>query len=158
MSASLDAAALLRTLPHRHPFLLVDRITALEPGLSGVGRKCVSANEPFFPGHFPGDPLFPGVLIVEAMAQVAAVVALAAHPERAGAQAWLLGLDRVRFRKPVRPGDVLELHLTRTDLRRGMWFFHGEGRVDGQKVATADLVATLAGGAAVAGEDGLSTP
>lgn len=157
MSAPLDAAALLRTLPHRHPFLLVDRITALEPGLTGVGRKCVSANEPFFPGHFPGDPLFPGVLIVEAMAQVAAVVALAAHPERAGAQAWLLGLDRVRFRKPVRPGDVLELHLTRTGLRRGMWFFHGEARVDGEKVATADLVATLAGGAAVSGENGLST-
>ena len=101
-----------RILPHRYPFLLVDRIIALEPGKRIVGLKNVSINEPFFQGHFPGRPIMPGVLIVESLAQVGGILALLATPENMGNPSlYLMGLDKVRFRQPVVPGDQLRLEV-----------------------------------------------
>jgi len=107
----LGAREIQEIIPHRYPFLLVDRILELEPGKRAVGLKNVSVNEPFFQGHFPGQPIMPGVLIVEAMAQVGAV-ALLSVPENKGKIALFAGIDGLRFRKPVLPGDTLRLEVT----------------------------------------------
>lgn len=144
MSQTLPAKELLKLLPHRYPFLLVDRVEELEPGESAVGIKCVTVNEPCFQGHFPGHPIFPGVLIAEAFAQVAGVVALSAHPDFAGQAVYLLGFDKLRFRKPVEPGDRLRLHVKLEFKRRSIWEFSCVARVDDQRVATGKLMATLA--------------
>ena len=104
----LDIKEIMEILPHRPPFLLVDRIVECEPGKSAKGIKCVSMNEPFFPGHFPGQPIMPGVLILEALAQTGAVAALSL-PENRGKLAVFGGVKNCRFKKPVTPGDVLEL-------------------------------------------------
>ena len=102
------AKEIMEIIPHRYPFLLIDTIEELEPGVRGVGRKCVSMNEPFFQGHFPGNPVMPGVLIIEALAQVGAV-ALLSQPEWKGRTAYFAGIDKARFRQKVVPGDVLTL-------------------------------------------------
>ena len=102
------AKEIMEIIPHRHPFLLIDTIEELEPGVRAVGKKCVSVNEPFFPGHFPGNPVMPGVLIVEALAQVGAV-AILSKPEFQGKTAFFAGIDKARFRQKVLPGDVLLL-------------------------------------------------
>lgn len=139
----MDIQEILALLPHRYPFLLIDRILEIEPGERAVARKCVSVNEPFFQGHFPETPILPGVLLTEAFAQVAGVVALSAHPERADEGVALVGLDKVRFRKPVRPGDVLELHVAVEAKRRDIWRFECHATVDGEKVAEGRLTATV---------------
>jgi len=140
----MDVSAILKTLPHRYPFLMVDRITECVPGERAVGVKCVSVNEPHFQGHFPEQPIMPGVLIAEAFAQVAAVIALSANPDHAGQSVYLLGCDKLRFRKPVTPGDVLHLHVEKTSVRRSIWSFKCRAEVEGKKVADGHLLATVA--------------
>jgi len=133
-----------RVLPHRYPFLLVDRILSIELGQYIVGLKNVTVNEPFFAGHFPNNPIMPGVLIVEAMAQVAGILALLSAPENLGNQnLFLMSLDKVRFRRPVVPGDQLILDLK--VLRGGKKFFKMEGKatVDDNLVAEAELMAMV---------------
>ncbi len=131
-------------LPHRYPFLLVDRIIALEPGQSIVGLKNVSINEPFFQGHFPGRPIMPGVLIAEALAQVGGILALLATPEAMGNPSlFLMGLDKVRFRQPVMPGDQLRLEVKTIRSGSKFWKMHGQARVDGNVVAEGEMTAAV---------------
>ncbi len=131
-------------LPHAYPFLLVDRIIEIEPGKRIVGIKNVTYNEPFFPGHFPGRPIMPGVLIVEAMAQTAGVLAFKSLPEEEqGKPVFFLGLDNVRFRRPVVPGDQLRMELAITKHRQAIWGFQGKAYVEDKLVAEADLLAML---------------
>jgi 3-hydroxyacyl-[acyl-carrier-protein] dehydratase len=135
---------IMKILPHAFPFLLVDRIVEIEPGKRIVGIKNVTYNEPFFPGHFPGRPIMPGVLIVEAMAQTAGVLAFKSMPEeQQGKPVYFLGIDNVRFRKPVVPGDQLRLELEITKHRQAIWGFKGKASVDGKSVAEAELLAML---------------
>ncbi|HYS80238.1 MAG TPA: 3-hydroxyacyl-ACP dehydratase FabZ [Anaeromyxobacteraceae bacterium] len=135
-----------KLLPHRYPFLLVDRIIELEPGKRVVGVKCVSANEPFFPGHFPEMKVMPGVLILEALAQCSALMTLPAIPEaeRAGKVIFFMAIDGARFRKPVVPGDRLELHCTMLKNKGSIIKAKGEAKVDGQIVAEGEFMAMLA--------------
>jgi len=139
----LDVTQIMTRLPHRYPFLLVDRILQLEPGKRIVGVKNVSINEPFFAGHFPGHPVMPGVLIVEAMAQVGGVL-VSFVPGTEGRIAYFAGIDRVRFRRPVRPGDqlVTEATLLRTRGRFGK--VSVTSRVDGAVVADGELTYSMA--------------
>jgi len=142
----LDVTAIERILPHRYPFLLLDRVVELD-GDHVVALKNVSANEPFFPGHFPGRPVMPGVLIVEAMAQAGAVLALtqvAAQPKgTAPRPVYFMALDKVKFRKMVVPGDQLRLEVV--PLRKGgaIWKMRGEAKVDGQVVCEGEFLATM---------------
>ncbi len=130
-------------LPHRDPFLMVDRLIAVDPGRSAVGVTEVRADQDWARGHFPGNPVFPGVLIAEALAQVAALVYLTDHRDEAGATVYLVGFDKLRFRKPVRPGDDLHLDVTVTGSKRRLWFFDGVATVDGQRVANGSFLATV---------------
>lgn len=140
----IDIREIMSFLPHGYPFLLVDRILEIEPGKRIVGIKNVTYNEPFFPGHFPGRPIMPGVLIVEAMAQTAGVLAFKSMPEEGQRRPVLfLGLDNVRFRKPVVPGDQLRMEIEITRHRQAIWGFKGKAFVDNQLVAEADLLAML---------------
>ena len=140
----IEIKEIMNLLPHTYPFLLVDRILELEPGKRIVGIKNVTFNEPFFPGHFPNRPIMPGVLIVEAMAQTAGVLALKSVPEESQKKpVYFLGIDNVRFRKPVIPGDQLRLELEVTRHRQSIWGFKGKALVDGKLVAEADLLAML---------------
>ncbi|MFS8639764.1 MAG: 3-hydroxyacyl-ACP dehydratase FabZ [Symbiobacteriaceae bacterium] len=129
---------ILQILPHRYPFLLVDRILELEPGRRAVGIKCVSANEPFFQGHFPGRPIMPGVLILEAMAQVGAVAVLSV-PENRGKLALFAGADRVRWRRPVVPGDRLQLEVEIIAVRGPVGKGSARATVEGELAAEAEL-------------------
>lgn len=140
----IDIREIMSFLPHGYPFLLVDRILEIDPGKRIVGIKNVTYNEPFFPGHFPGRPIMPGVLIVEAMAQTAGVLAFKSMPEEGQRRPVLfLGLDNVRFRKPVVPGDQLRMEIEITRHRQAIWGFKGKAFVDNQLVAEADLLAML---------------
>ena len=129
-------------LPHRYPFLLVDRITECTPGEGAKGLKCVTANEPFFPGHFPGFRVMPGVLIIEALAQVGAV-ALLTQEENQGKLALFGGIKNARFKRQVRPGDVLELSCQLTARKGPVGFGTAEARVDGQLACKAELTFAL---------------
>ena len=134
----LDIEQLEALLPHRWPFLLVDRISDCVPGRSARGIKCVSANEPFFQGHFPGYKVMPGVLILEALAQVGAV-ALLSEPENRGKLALFGGIKNARFKRQVRPGDVLELECELTERLGSVGFGTATARVDGKLAARAEL-------------------
>ncbi|MGB4213323.1 MAG: 3-hydroxyacyl-ACP dehydratase FabZ [Dethiobacteria bacterium] len=140
--SELDINKIRLVLPHRYPFLLVDRITGLVPGKSATGYKNVTINEPFFQGHFPGEPIMPGVLIVEALAQVGAVALLSAE-ESAGKLALFAGINRFRFKLPVRPGDRLELEAALTGRRGGIGKAEAEARVEGKIAAAGELMFAL---------------
>ncbi len=135
---------ILEMIPHRYPFLMLDRARDLVADQSIVGIKNVTINEPFFVGHFPAKPVMPGVLIVEAMAQAAAVLVVHTLGEEAkGKLVYFMSIDEAKFRKPVVPGDVLELHVTKVRSRGPVWKFTGAGKVDGGLVAEATYSAMI---------------
>jgi 3-hydroxyacyl-[acyl-carrier-protein] dehydratase len=140
----MDINVIQNLLPHRYPFLLVDRVLAFEPGVSLLGIKNVTFNEPFFQGHFPQKPVMPGVLILEALAQATGLLAF--NTESRGAQRdtlyYLVGIDNARFKHPVVPGDQLRLSVTLTKQKRGIWVFDTEASVDGRTAATAVIMCT----------------
>jgi UDP-3-O-[3-hydroxymyristoyl] N-acetylglucosamine deacetylase/3-hydroxyacyl-[acyl-carrier-protein] dehydratase len=138
-----DITAITEVMPHRYPFLLVDRILKLEEGRSIEGLKNVTMNEPFFQGHFPGHPIMPAVLIIEAMAQVGGLLLLNSVDDPAGKLMYFMGIDGARFRKPVTPGDQLRMKLELIKLKAGTAKMRGEAFVDDQLVAEADLLATV---------------
>jgi 3-hydroxyacyl-[acyl-carrier-protein] dehydratase len=138
----MDIAQIQATLPHRYPFLLVDRILELEPGKRAVGIKNVSVNEDFFNGHFPGNPIMPGVLIVEAMAQVAGILALVTT-QNSGSLAFIAGIDKMRFRRPVVPGDQLVTEVTLLKTKNDIGRVKVVGRVDGAVVAEGEYLFVL---------------
>jgi 3-hydroxyacyl-[acyl-carrier-protein] dehydratase len=140
----LDIQRLLAFLPHRYPMLLVDRIVEARADEYGVGIKNVSFNEPQFQGHFPDRPIMPGVLLLEGMAQTAGALCVASR--LAGAKpsiVYLMTIDKVKFRKPVVPGDQVHYHMTKIAKRRNMWWYRGEAKVDGALVCEAHLSAML---------------
>lgn len=132
------AKEIMEILPHRSPFLLIDTIEELEPGVRALGKKCVSMNEPYFQGHFPGNPVMPGVLILEALAQVGAV-AILTQPEWKGKTAYFAGIDKAKFRRKVIPGDVLMLELTITKIKGPIGVGKAVAMVDGKTAAQAEL-------------------
>ena len=139
-----DIQAVMKLLPHRYPFLMVDRIIEIDGDLSGIGIKNVTFNEPHFQGHFPGQPIMPGVLIIEGMAQTAGAICVHAKTASSAPKAvYFMTIDKVKFRKPVVPGDVLEYHMTKTRNRSSMWWFRGEAKVNGQIIAEAEVSAML---------------
>ncbi len=140
----LNTLDIMKLLPHRYPFLLVDRIAEFETGKRIVGIKNVTINEPFFQGHFPDHPIMPGVLILEAMAQVGGVYAILAKEVGENQVPYFVGINKARFRKPVRPGDVLQLELELLKVRRGIYTFNAMATVDDKLVAEAELLATFA--------------
>ncbi|HSI39786.1 MAG TPA: 3-hydroxyacyl-ACP dehydratase FabZ [Xanthobacteraceae bacterium] len=139
-----DIQRILAALPHRYPFLMIDRIIDIDGDRSAVGIKNVSANEPHFQGHFPGRPVMPGVLILEGMAQTAGTICLLGSDKGVPALVYFMTIDKAKFRRPVVPGDVLEYHMTRLTKRRNMWWFRGEAKVAGQLVAEAEVGAMIA--------------
>jgi len=140
----LDINEIMAYLPHRYPFLLVDRIVEFKEGKEITGIKNVTINEPFFQGHFPGHPIMPGVLIIEAMAQVGGILAFKSEPGKTTDKVvYFMGIDKARFRKPVLPGDQVRLVLTVLKQRRAIWNFKGEAFVEGTLVADAELMATI---------------
>src|SRR5690348_12721331 len=133
---AVDIAAILRALPHRYPFLMVDRIVNVRGDEFGIGIKNVTVNEPQFVGHFPGNPVFPGVLMIEGMAQTAgAMCVLSRSVEDRPQLVYFLTIDKAKFRKPAGPGDTIEYHMTKITRRKNMWWFRGEAKVAGQLVA-----------------------
>jgi 3-hydroxyacyl-[acyl-carrier-protein] dehydratase len=141
----MDIYEVLKHLPHRYPFLLIDRVLQATPGESLVALKNVTINEPFFQGHFPQRAVMPGVLIMEAMAQAAGLLAYRTDNslERPGSLYYFVGLDNVRFKRPVEPGDQLLFEVRLLKTRRGIWMFAGEARVDGVVVASGELMMTV---------------
>jgi 3-hydroxyacyl-[acyl-carrier-protein] dehydratase len=140
----IDVREILRILPHRYPFVMVDRVTELAPGEKIAGHKCVAYNEPWFPGHFPEHPLMPGVLIVEAMVQIGGILAYASEPfDATGKIVLFLGIDKARFRGPVTPGDKLELSASVLHRRGPVWKLKGQARVDGKLCAEAEMLAQV---------------
>jgi 3-hydroxyacyl-[acyl-carrier-protein] dehydratase len=142
---AIDIAGILRAIPHRYPFLMVDRIISIRGDDFAIGIKNVTANEPQFQGHFPDNPVFPGVLLIEGMAQTAGVICmLVIGRNGAGLAPYFLTIDKAKFRKPVYPGDTVEYHMTKTARRKNMWWYRGEARVAGQVVAEGELGAIIA--------------
>jgi 3-hydroxyacyl-[acyl-carrier-protein] dehydratase len=142
---TVDIAEILKTLPHRYPFLMVDRIINVRGDESGIGIKNVTANEPQFLGHFPNNPVFPGVLLIEGMAQTAGVLCIRSiRATEKAKQVYFLTIDKARFRKPVLPGDTVEYHMTKINKRKLMWWFRGEAKVAGELVAEAEVGAIIA--------------
>ncbi len=142
--STLDIKEIVRLLPHRYPFLLVDRILEGEKGKSMVGLKNVSMNEPFFQGHFPADPIMPGVLILEGMAQVGGILAYYSLPEMVGEKLiYFAGIDKVRFRRPVVPGDQLIFEMTVIKHKGKIWKMAGIAKVDNEVAAEAEFMAAF---------------
>lgn len=142
---TLEIGQILEYLPHRYPFLLIDRVLDVQPGKSVHALKNVSINEPFFPGHFPNHPVMPGMLILEALAQAAAILSFKtvdAMPDKDSVY-YFVGVDGARFKKPVMPGDQLHLHAEILRHMRGIWKYKTEARVDGELVAEAELMCSV---------------
>lgn len=143
-TATLQIAEILALIPHRYPMLLVDRVEGLVPGERAIGIKNVTINEPFFQGHFPSHPVMPGVLIVEALAQTAAVIAMASMPsEMRGTPVYFMSIQEARFRQPVEPGDTLYLEVEKEKVRRGVWRFASIAKVRGKIAAEAKFSAMV---------------
>lgn len=141
---TIEIERIMSMIPHRYPFLLVDRVVDLVKGESATGIKNVSINEPFFQGHFPGHPVMPGVLIVEAMAQTAGVVVIHSLGENEQAKVvYFMSIDSARFRKPVTPGDTLRIHVTKKAQRGNAWKFSAQAKVDGVVVSDASYSAMI---------------
>lgn len=138
----MDIHAVMRQLPHRYPFLLIDRVLECRPGEDLVALKNVTINEPFFPGHFPHRPVMPGVLILEAMAQATGLLAFATLGSAPDANTlyYFVGIDKARFREPVEPGDQVIFRVKVLASKRGIWKFSGTAEVDGRVVAEAELM------------------
>jgi len=144
---TLGPDEILKLLPHRHPFLLVDRVIAIRGDESCIGIKNVTFNEPYFQGHFPNNPVMPGVLLIEGMAQTAgAICGLLRGFDRPPSTVFFLTVDKAKFRKPVVPGDIVEYHMTKIARRKQMWWYRGEAKVAGQMVAEAVVGAMIADG------------
>jgi 3-hydroxyacyl-[acyl-carrier-protein] dehydratase len=141
----IEVRDILDILPHRYPMVMVDRVTEVVPGERIAGHKCVAYNEPWFQGHFPAHPIMPGVLIVEAMVQIGGILAYASDPgQTVGKVVLFLGIDKARFRRPVVPGDRLDLSATVLQRRGPVWKLRGEARVDGNLCAGAEMLAQVA--------------
>ena len=144
MDTNLDIQKIMEFLPHRYPFILVDRVLSLEPGKKVVALKNVTINEPFFQGHFPGAPIMPGVLIIEALGQTGGILAFSSQSkEKPGSIIYFTGIDKVRFRKPVVPGDQMILELEMLKLRARVVKMAGKALVDGTLVAEAEMMAAM---------------
>lgn len=141
---AMDIHKVLSVLPHRYPFLLIDRVLEYEPNKRLLAIKNVSYNEPFFNGHFPIRPVMPGVLIIEALAQATGLLSMESNPEEVGEGRlyYFVGIDKARFKRPVEPGDQLYLEVLFKSVRRGIWMFSGTATVDGKLVATAEIMCT----------------
>jgi 3-hydroxyacyl-[acyl-carrier-protein] dehydratase len=143
-ATSIDIDRILQILPHRWPFVLVDRVTDVRPGDRIFGHKCVTMAEPWFQGHFPLRPIMPGVLIVEALAQIGGILAYATEPfDASSSLMYFLGIDKAKFRRPVTPGDRLDLEVSVTHHRTNVWKFRGEASVEGTLCASAELLASV---------------
>ena len=140
---SVDIAAILKLLPHRYPFLMIDRVIDIRGDESGVGIKNVTANEPQFQGHFPDNPVFPGVLMIEGMAQTGGVLCTLATGSSQPKSVYFMTINNAKFRKPVVPGDTIEYHLRRMARRRNMWWYACEAKVAGTMVAEAEVSAMI---------------
>ncbi len=138
-----DIATVLKMLPHRYPFLMVDRVIDMRGDDFAIGIKNVTFNEPHFQGHFPGNPVFPGVLMIEGMAQTAGVLCIAKTYVTRPKSVYFLTIDNAKFRRPVLPGDTIEYHMTKMAQRRTMWWYRGEAKVRGQIVAEAKVGAMI---------------
>jgi 3-hydroxyacyl-[acyl-carrier-protein] dehydratase len=141
---TLDIARILQAIPHRYPFLMIDRVVDLVTNQSAIGIKNVSANESFFQGHFPNHPVMPGVLIIEAMAQTAAILVVETlGPDAAGRVVYFMSVEGAKFRRPVIPGDQLRIHCSKQRNRGNVWKFSAVARVDGISVAEATYAAMI---------------
>jgi 3-hydroxyacyl-[acyl-carrier-protein] dehydratase len=141
---AIEIRDILRLLPHRYPFVMVDRIIEIDGDESGVGIKNVTINEPQFLGHFPENPVMPGVLLIEGMAQTAAVLVLRKMELRETRSLFLLTIDKAKFRKPAVPGDRLEYHVRKSANRRNMWWYRVEAKVGSDLMAEAEIGAVIA--------------
>lgn len=139
----IDINQIMDMIPHRYPFLLLDKVTNIVRGESAVGIKNVTINEPFFQGHFPNHPIMPGVLLIEAMAQTSAIIVIDSTGNKAGNVVYFMSVDSAKFRRPVGPGDRVELHVSKIQSRGTVWKFKGEAIVDGKKVADATYSAMI---------------
>ena len=140
----IDIARIMHAIPHRYPFLMIDRVVDVVRNVSAIGVKNVSVNEHFFQGHFPGHPVMPGVLIIESMAQTAAVLVVETlGEEAAGKVVYFMSVEGAKFRRPVVPGDQLRIHCTKERNRGNVWKFHAIARVDGTSVAEATYAAMI---------------
>jgi len=141
---TFDIAQIMRAIPHRYPFLLVDRVVEVVKNESAVGIKNVTINENFFQGHFPEHPVMPGVLIIESMAQTAAVLVVESlGPDARGKLVYFMTVENAKFRKPVVPGDQMRVHVVKEKQRGNIWKFHAEAKVDGKVVAEASYAAMI---------------
>lgn len=144
LGGTLDIQRIMQCIPHRYPFLLIDRVIDVRLGESAVGVKNVSVNEHFFAGHFPGHPVMPGVLIIESMAQTAAVLVVETlGPDARGKLVYFMMIESAKFRRPVVPGDQMHVHVTKQRNRGNVWKFEGSARVDGTVVAEAVFAAMI---------------
>jgi 3-hydroxyacyl-[acyl-carrier-protein] dehydratase len=140
----VDIARIMHAIPHRYPFLMIDRVVDVVRNRSAIGIKNVSVNEQFFQGHFPGHPVMPGVLIIESMAQTAAVLVVETlGPDAAGKVVYFMSVEGAKFRRPVVPGDQVRIHCTKERNRGNVWKFHAVARVDGVSVAEATYAAMI---------------
>jgi 3-hydroxyacyl-[acyl-carrier-protein] dehydratase len=144
LPTTVEIDRILQILPHRWPFVMIDRVTDVVPRERIVGHKCVTMGEPWAQGHFPSRPIFPGVLIIEALAQIGGILAYASEPfDASSSLMYFLGIDKAKFRRPVTPGDRLDLEVTILHHRTNVWKFKGEASVDGTLCASAELLASV---------------